>query len=192
MEPYHIWFCGRPPALRFLLQRRWHTWAWKRKIRGKTRLTVPPVEILERPRTFALVPFEVSTSGTSQALVRLTGCSHTHGRGIERIITSVSISDQACARYIMVVSIQVPGAAPILVQFVEIGKHCKRLAAKNAMVHVTVKPIIVHEMTENVLVIKILEWKLACPIPLCKNWSTLPSIEKDHGNFRKSKRHRLR
>ena len=127
---------------------------------------MPPVGISERPRIFALVPSGVSTSGTSQTLVRPTGCSHTHGRGIERIITSVNISDQACARYIMVVLIQVPGEASILVQFAEIGKHCKRLAAKNAMVHVTVKPIIVHEITENVLVIKILEWKLACPICL--------------------------
>ena len=77
-------------------------------------------------------------------------------------MTSVNTSDQACARYIMVVLIQVPGAAPILVHCIEIGKHCKRFAAKNAMVHVMMRPIIVHEMIENVLVRKILGSKLAC------------------------------
>ena len=138
----------------------------KREVCGNIRLTVPPFGISERQKISALVPSEVSTSGTSQPLIRLTGCSHTHGRGIERIITSVNISDQACARYIMVVSIQVPGAAPILVQFADIGKHCKRLAAKNAMVHVTTRPIIIHEMMENVLVKKILRPKLACLVSL--------------------------
>ena len=64
----------------------------------------------------------------------------------------------------MMVSIQVPGAAPILVQFADIGKHCKRLAAKNAMVHVPIRPIIIHEMMENVLVKKTLGPKLVCPI----------------------------
>ena len=63
----------------------------------------------------------------------------------------------------MVVLIQVPGAAPKLVQFSEMGKHCSRLAAKKAMVHVTTTPIIIHEMIENVLVMKILGLRSAYP-----------------------------
>ena len=82
--------------------------------------------------------------------------AHTQGKGIERIVTSVNTSDHACARYIIVVLMHVPGAAPRLFQFSEIGKHCSRLAAKNAMVHVEVIPIMTHEMMENVLVRKIL------------------------------------
>lgn len=46
--------------------------------------------------------------------------SHTHGKGIKRIKTSVNTSDQACARYIIVVLIQVPGVKSKL-QLSEIG-----------------------------------------------------------------------
>ncbi len=81
--------------------------------------------------------------------------AHTQGRGIESIATSVKMSDQACAKYIVVVLIQAPGVGSEL-QFSEIGKHCSRFAAKNAMVHVMVSPIMSHEMTKNVLVKKIL------------------------------------
>lgn len=69
---------------------------------------------------------------------------------------SVKTSDQACAWYIMISSMQVPGAGLKLFQFSEIGKHCSRLAAKNAMVHVTIRPIMTHDMRENGLRMKIL------------------------------------
>ena len=71
-------------------------------------------------------------------------------------MTSVKTSDQACAKYIIVVLMQVPGAAPKLVQFSEMGKHWSRLAAKKATVHVTVRPIMTQETMKNVLVEKIL------------------------------------
>ena len=71
-------------------------------------------------------------------------------------MTSVKTSDQACAKYIIVDLMHVPGAAPKLLQFSEIGKHCSRLAAKKATVHVTVRPIMTQETMENVLVEKIL------------------------------------
>lgn len=87
--------------------------------------------------------------------------SHTQGKGIERIIMSVNTSDQACARYIIVVLMQVPGAAPRLLQFAEMGKHCSRLAAKNAMVHVIVRAIMTQETIKNVLVKKILGRRLS-------------------------------
>ena len=82
--------------------------------------------------------------------------SHTHGRGIERIMTSVKTSDQACAKYIIVVLIHLPGAAPKLFQFSEMGKHCSRLATKKATVHVMVRPIMTQETMKNVLVENIL------------------------------------
>ena len=66
------------------------------------------------------------------------------------------MSDQACAKYIMDVLIQLPGALSITFQISEMGKHWSRLAKKNAMVHITTAPIIVHEMIEKVLVMKIL------------------------------------
>lgn len=106
--------------------------------------------------TFALEPFEVSRSDLDQPLIGVTGRSRTQGRGIERIKMSVNTSDQACAKYIIVVLMQVSGAASNPVQFAEIGQHCRRLAAKNAMNHVTVRPITTHEMMENVLGMKIL------------------------------------
>ena len=93
----------------------------------------------------------------------MIGSSHTHGKGIERIKTSVNISDQACAKYIISVFIQVPGAALRLVQFKEIGKHCSRLAAKKAMVHVKTIPVIIHEIIENVLVKNILGLRSVYP-----------------------------
>ncbi len=43
-----------------------------------------------------------------------------------------------------------------MVQFSEMGKHCSRFAAKNAMVHMMVKPIMTHEIMEKVRVRKIL------------------------------------
>lgn len=86
----------------------------------------------------------------------MKGRSHTHGRGIERIATSVNTSDQACAKYIVVVLVQVLGAAPKLAHFPEMGRHCSKLAAKNARVHMTFRPIMAHDTTENVLCIKIL------------------------------------
>ena len=75
---------------------------------------------------------------------------------MESIITSVNTSDQACARYIIVVLMQAPGAAPKLLQFSEMGKHCSRLAAKNAMVHAMVRATMTREKMINVLVEKIL------------------------------------
>lgn len=69
---------------------------------------------------------------------------------------SVNMSDQACAKYIVAVLMQVPGAATKVFQFSEMGKHCSRLAAKNAMVHVRIKLIMTHEMKEKVLGTKIL------------------------------------
>ena len=80
---------------------------------------------------------------------------HTQGKGIERIKTSVNTSDQACARYIVLVLIQEPGVRPKL-QLSEMGKHCSRFATKNAMVHITVRLIMTQETIENVLVKKIL------------------------------------
>lgn len=69
---------------------------------------------------------------------------------------SVKTSDQACAWYIMISSMQVPGAGLKLFQFSEIGKHCSRLAAKKPIVHVIVRPIMIHEVIEKVLVKNIL------------------------------------
>lgn len=86
--------------------------------------------------------------------------SHTHGKGIERIKTSVNTSEQACARYIISVLMQAPGVNPKL-QLSEIGKHCSRFAVKTAIVHATVKPVITQETTENVFVEKILVQRLA-------------------------------
>lgn len=71
-------------------------------------------------------------------------------------MTSVKTSDQACAKYIIVVLMHVPGAAPKLFQFSEMGKHCNRLAAKKATVHVIVRPIMTQETMKNVLVENIL------------------------------------
>ena len=88
-------------------------------------------------------------------MFRLRAKSHTHGKGIERIKTSVNTSDQACARYIILVLMQASGVSSKR-QLSEIGKHCSRFAAKNAIVHITVKPIMTHETTENVFVEKIL------------------------------------
>lgn len=68
----------------------------------------------------------------------------------------MNTSDQACARNIIVVLMQVPGTGLRVSQFSEMGKHCSRLAKKNAMVHVIVRLIMTHEMMENVLVAKIL------------------------------------
>ena len=64
---------------------------------------------------------------------------------------------------------QVPLAASKLVQFVEMGEHCSRLAAKKAMVHVMVRPITTHEMMENVLVVNILVPRLAYRNALFRN-----------------------
>lgn len=75
---------------------------------------------------------------------------------MERITMSVKTSDQACAKYIIVRLMQVPGSALKLVQFSEMGQHWKILAARNAMVHIMVRPIMTHEMMENVLGMKIL------------------------------------
>lgn len=69
---------------------------------------------------------------------------------------SVNISDQAWAKYIIVVLMQVPGALSKPVQFSEMGKHCSRLAAKKPIVHVIVRPIMIHEVIEKVLVKNIL------------------------------------
>ena len=82
--------------------------------------------------------------------------SLTHGRGIESIMTSVKTSDQACAKYIIVVLMHVPGSAPKLLQFSEMGKHWSRFAAKKATVQVRVRPIMTQETTKNVLVENIL------------------------------------
>ena len=71
-------------------------------------------------------------------------------------MTSVKTSDQACAKYIIVDLMHVPGAAPKLFQFSEMGKHCSRFAAKKATVHVMVRPIMTQETMENVLVENIL------------------------------------
>ena len=107
-------------------------------------------------KSFAFESSGVSRSGPNQPPSGVIGSSHTQDMGIERMITSVNISDQACARYIIVVSMQAPGVALKPVQFSEMGKHCRRFAAKKAMVHVMVRPIITHEMTEKVFVMKIL------------------------------------
>ena len=85
-------------------------------------------------------------------------------------MTSVKTSDQDCARNIVVDLIQVPGVGSKL-QFSEIGKHCSRLAAKKAMVHMIVRPIMTQEMMEKVLVTKILVWTSAFPkFPNVKVW----------------------
>ena len=72
------------------------------------------------------------------------------------------ISDHACAKYITVEFMHVPGAG-FRLQLSEMGKHCSRLAAKNAMVQVTTTPTIIHEMIEYVLVENILELRSAYP-----------------------------
>ena len=90
----------------------------------------------------------------------------------------MNTSDQACARYIIVVLMHVPGAAPKLLQFSEMGKHCSRFAAKKAMVHILANPIMTHEMMENVLVVKILARTSACfDAPVQNIQNILPSIE---------------
>ena len=129
----------------------------------RRKLTVSLAATKEPRTTFALESSEVSKSDLCQSLFGVIRGSHTQGRGIDRITTSVNISDQACAKYIMVVSIQVPGGAPKLVQFSEMGQHWKRLAAKKAMVHVTVTPIMAMEINENVFGTKILALRSACP-----------------------------
>ena len=112
--------------------------------------------------------------------------------GIERMITSVNISDQACARYIIVVSMQAPGVALKPVQFSEMGKHCRRFVAKKAIVHVMIRPIMTHEMTEKVFVLKILARRSSSLVMLLWNdYGLLPSIEKNYSKFRKSERDRL-
>lgn len=63
----------------------------------------------------------------------------------------------------MDVLMQVPRAAPKLVQFSEIGKHCSRLAVKNATVHAMIRAIMIHEVMENVFVSKILVSRSAHP-----------------------------
>lgn len=63
--------------------------------------------------------------------------------------------------YIIVVSTQTPGWASIFVQFAETGKHCNKFAKKKPMVQATMMPIIVHEIMENALVVKILLLSLA-------------------------------
>ena len=72
---------------------------------------------------------------------------------------SVKTSEYACAKYIIVMFTQVPGSALKLVQFSEMGQHWKTLAAKNATVHMMVRPIMTHEMMENVPNMNILEWR---------------------------------
>lgn len=72
---------------------------------------------------------------------------------------SVKTSDHACAKYIIVIFMQVPVSALKLSQFSEMGQHWKTLAAKNATVQMMVRPIMTHEMMENVLSMKILEWR---------------------------------
>lgn len=76
----------------------------------------------------------------------------------------MSTSDQACPKYITDVWIQnEPGVTDQLIQFSDMGEHCRRLAKKNAMVHAVVKPIMTHEMTENVLEVNILARMSAYP-----------------------------
>ena len=84
-------------------------------------------------------------------------------------MTSVKTSDQACAKYIIVDLMHVPGAAPKLFQFSEMGKHCSRLAAKKAIVHVTVRPIMTQETMANVFVENILVRVSFQSVLLCKN-----------------------
>ena len=133
----------------------------------------------KRPlRIFSFETSEVSRSDFGQLLCGRTGSSHTQGKGIKRIKTSVKTSDQAWAKYIIVVLMQVPGAAPKLLQFSDMGKHCSRLAAKNTMVHVTVRPTMTAEMMENVLGTKILVRRLVYPGITMREVPVLtPSIE---------------
>ena len=49
-----------------------------------------------------------------------------------------------------------PGVTDQLIQFSEMGVHCRRLARKNVMVHAVIKPIMTHEMMENALEVNIL------------------------------------
>ena len=58
---------------------------------------------------------------------------------------------------------QVPGAGLKLFQFSDIGKHCSRFARKKATVHIMIRPIMIHEMIEKVLVKKILSWRFSLP-----------------------------
>ena len=104
---------------------------------------------------------------------------------------SVNISDHDCAKYIIVEFMHVPGAGSRL-QLSEMGKHCSRLAAKNAMVQVMTTPTIIHEMIENVLVKNILGLRSAYPNLPRRQQRKLPSIEKHYSKFCKSKCHRLR
>ena len=70
--------------------------------------------------------------------------------------TSVKMSDQACAMYIIVVRMQEAVAASRLIQFMVMGRHWSRLAKKKAVVHIIVKPIIIQEIMKKVLVRNIL------------------------------------
>lgn len=75
----------------------------------------------------------------------------------------MNTSDQACARYIILVLIHEPGVKPRL-QLSEIGKHCSKFVAKNAMNHATVTPIMNHEIAENAFVGKILGQRFSLPV----------------------------
>ena len=56
-----------------------------------------------------------------------------------------------------------PGVTIQLIQFSDMGEHCRRLARKNAMVHPVVRLIMTHEMMENVLEVNILTRMSAYP-----------------------------
>ena len=49
-----------------------------------------------------------------------------------------------------------PGVTDQLSQVSDMGVHCRRSAKKNPMVHAVVRPIMTHEMMENVLEVNIL------------------------------------
>lgn len=114
------------------------------------------IVIIEPRTTFSWESSEVSRSELHQPILRVIESSHTQGKGIERITMSVKTSEYACAKYIIVILIHVPVSALKLVQFSEMGQHWKRFVAKNATVHVMVRPIMTHEMMEKVPNMKIL------------------------------------
>ena len=82
-----------------------------------------------------------------------------------------------------------PGVTVQLIQFSDMGEHCRRLARKNATVHAVVKPIMTHEMMENVLEVNILARTSANPTTIFEMGKPCysPSIEKDYSGFCKAK-----
>lgn len=65
----------------------------------------------------------------------------------------------------------------MFVHVADMGKHCSRLARKNATVHATTVHIIVHESIEKVCVVKILCVTFSLLVFLSEAIKLLPSVK---------------